>query len=471
MEKSRDRLHKKKCCDSHQSANKRERISAHKIHFTEKHTREISNVFPTMLGAMSLSNDLCNEQQPIQPTSSRASKMDEAIDKANATLFHSKDFGRFLSKEFHAKPMDSGPAAFLSKDSALPAFNSPLFKSTDSFSSMFATKEWEMKFSHEDIRSTPSPEPEDFIPKTFKTMASTTESTEDMEEPELVPTKVLQSGDWMFCNTLGNHVDVQYTPALFSSSDSDEGSVIDTELPPASLSPTKTDWNQLYLSQLMPPVSPVFQETNDAMQATSFAAPESAFSPVSAPAVAFEGQIAPQPYYPSAAPVALAIVNREVHQETQSSDPVEPQEGQKRKRKRSPRKKVEPKTKRYVEAAEVDVLLGRGGQSNHWPGNKRYREAVDNLKSWYREIDDNDKDQKTLLSQCLIDSVHEYEGRFLDHDANGWYEIENVMARRKVSQALREDNDPVKRAAKRQRFLAKRAREQAASMPQKRSRR
>jgi hypothetical protein len=40
----------------------------------------------------------------------------------------------------------------------------------------------------------------------------------------------------------------------------------------------------------------------------------------------------------------------------------------------------------------------------------------------------------------------------LDKDANRWYLVPNVVARRKVGQALREDNTDEARAAKRARY-------------------
>merc|ERR1711939_700728 len=100
--------------------------------------------------------------------------------------------------------------------------------------------------------------------------------------------------------------------------------------------------------------------------------------------------------------------------------------GAKKKRKRKPRKKVVPEKKVYVEPADADVLCGRGGRSNHHPGNKRYREEVKNLQKWYLDIEG--KDEKTDLSQCLVDYVKSYDGRF-----------------------------PEKRKAKRTRFLKKKA--------------
>ena len=134
---------------------------------------------------------------------------------------------------------------------------------------------------------------------------------------------------------------------------------------------------------------------------------------------------------------------------------------QKKKRKRAPRKKPIPDVKEYVDPTDLDVLLGRGGKSNHHAGNKRYREEVKNLQSWYAGV--SDKNEKTDLSQMLVDYVHQYNGRFLEKDETGWYIVPNITARRKASQALREDNDPEKRAAKRQRFIKKKQAKEAAS--------
>jgi len=128
----------------------------------------------------------------------------------------------------------------------------------------------------------------------------------------------------------------------------------------------------------------------------------------------------------------------------------------KKKRKRAPRKKVIPVNKMYKEYTDDDVLMGRGGKSNNHKGNKRYRAEIERLQEDYKKTDD--KDEKTSISEQLVTYVKSYGGNFLEKDENGWYIIDDVVARRKVSQALREDKDPEKRRAKRQRFLAKRAR-------------
>jgi hypothetical protein len=148
-----------------------------------------------------------------------------------------------------------------------------------------------------------------------------------------------------------------------------------------------------------------------------------------------------------------------------SQDPSPPMKANQtqKKRKRKPRKKVVPEVKIYVEPLDFDVLLGRGGRSNHHPGNKRYREEVTNLQSWYLGIED--KEEKTDLSQCLVDYVHSYQGRFLEKDDVGWFVIPNIVARRKASQALREDNDATKRAGKRARYLKKKEEEAKKQQP------
>jgi hypothetical protein len=101
-------------------------------------------------------------------------------------------------------------------------------------------------------------------------------------------------------------------------------------------------------------------------------------------------------------------------------------------------KSKEPEIRQFVDTpTNLDVLLGRGGRSNHHVGNKRYRAEVENLQSWYKH---SAKSEKKDLSQCLVNYVHSYGGRFLklDKAAGRWYVIPNNVARRKASQALRE---------------------------------
>jgi len=122
--------------------------------------------------------------------------------------------------------------------------------------------------------------------------------------------------------------------------------------------------------------------------------------------------------------------------------------------KRKPRK-ILPDVKEYVEFTDTDVLFGRGGRSNHHPGNKAYRDIVTGKQDHYRSCD---KNEKTKVAQGIVDHVNnEIRGRFLelDKDCQRWFLVPQVVARRKVGQALRENNTEEARAAKRAKYQGK----------------
>jgi len=86
-----------------------------------------------------------------------------------------------------------------------------------------------------------------------------------------------------------------------------------------------------------------------------------------------------------------------------------------------------------------DVLYGRGGGTNHHPGNKRYRKMVEDKKVEYvnsRRLD------KPLVAYGILRKWRAQlpPGRFLKvHDKTGlWYDVGDKAAREKTSQALRE---------------------------------
>eukprot|EP00535_Pseudo-nitzschia_heimii_P004940 CAMPEP_0197189706 /NCGR_PEP_ID=MMETSP1423-20130617/20263_1 /TAXON_ID=476441 /ORGANISM="Pseudo-nitzschia heimii, Strain UNC1101" /LENGTH=410 /DNA_ID=CAMNT_0042641903 /DNA_START=297 /DNA_END=1525 /DNA_ORIENTATION=- len=119
--------------------------------------------------------------------------------------------------------------------------------------------------------------------------------------------------------------------------------------------------------------------------------------------------------------------------------------------KRKPRKVI-PEIKEYVEFTQKDVLFGRGGRSNHHQGNKIYRDIVTNNQNHYRGCD---KNEKTKVAQGIVDHIQNVVGgRFLelDRDIKRWFLVPNVVARRKVGQALRENNTEEARAAKRAKY-------------------
>ena len=133
----------------------------------------------------------------------------------------------------------------------------------------------------------------------------------------------------------------------------------------------------------------------------------------------------------------------------QSSSMSSPEAGKKG---RKPRKII-PEVKEYVDRYyDNDILFGRGGRSNHHPGNKKYRDLIVETQAHYRSCD---KSRKTEVAQNLVDRIkNEFNSRFLelDPETNRWYIVPNIVARRKCGQALRENNTAEARMAKRARY-------------------
>lgn len=93
------------------------------------------------------------------------------------------------------------------------------------------------------------------------------------------------------------------------------------------------------------------------------------------------------------------------------------------------------------EITELDILCGRGGRSNHWPGNKRYRRVISDMKAAYKSSEG--RKGKTGLSRTIVEHVLGYGGRFVrEEDESGrYYVLTKAEARVKTSQALREGKD------------------------------
>jgi hypothetical protein len=148
------------------------------------------------------------------------------------------------------------------------------------------------------------------------------------------------------------------------------------------------------------------------------------------------------------------------------------------------------------EITNNDVLLGRGGRTNHHVGNATYRKYKEELQERYLTAT---KDEKTDIANELVEMIHSRNGRFLkeydptkpsaftltlnqtadiernrkaklstkkkgnnndDEDddqsiVDYWYEVDLKAARTKASQALRELNTPEIRAAKRAKYRNK----------------
>jgi hypothetical protein len=138
----------------------------------------------------------------------------------------------------------------------------------------------------------------------------------------------------------------------------------------------------------------------------------------------------------------------QVSQKKDATNPQEEKPTKKRsKKKKRPTRRVEPKVKEYVVKTDCDVLLGRGGCSNHHSGNEDYRKHIVILQKTYKTLN---REEKTQFSKDVLQWVHDRGGRFLKRDEKGspWYLVTEVTARQKVSQALREDHTPEGRALK-----------------------
>merc|ERR1711862_59321 len=93
----------------------------------------------------------------------------------------------------------------------------------------------------------------------------------------------------------------------------------------------------------------------------------------------------------------------------------------------------------YVDKVrDSDILCGRGGRSNNHRGNKRYRYVIDEMRTTYQNT--KQKLKKTDLSRKIVDHVHGYGGRFLKLEigTGRYYVLDELEARKKTSQALRE---------------------------------
>mmetsp|Transcript_14458 Transcript_14458/g.27536 ORF Transcript_14458/g.27536 Transcript_14458/m.27536 type:complete len:257 (-) Transcript_14458:69-839(-) len=88
---------------------------------------------------------------------------------------------------------------------------------------------------------------------------------------------------------------------------------------------------------------------------------------------------------------------------------------------------------------DTDVLCGRGGRSNHHPGNKRYRHVIGDMRTSYKKTEA--KSNKTDLSRAIVDHVCQYGGRFIkkEETTGRYYVLTRGEARKKTSQALREN--------------------------------
>lgn len=88
-------------------------------------------------------------------------------------------------------------------------------------------------------------------------------------------------------------------------------------------------------------------------------------------------------------------------------------------------------------ASPNDVLMGRGGETNHHSGNVQYRQFVKICQPAYIAAK---RREKPLIAERIVTAIRTIGGRFLKKNAETghWSDVGNVKAREKTSQALRE---------------------------------
>lgn len=89
----------------------------------------------------------------------------------------------------------------------------------------------------------------------------------------------------------------------------------------------------------------------------------------------------------------------------------------------------------------LDVLFGRGKPIQGHFGNLRYHALLDHYQHAYEQAK---KFDKMDIAKATVDQVHEYFGRFLKQEAAGWIEVDDNVARDKVSHAFRTRRSTVK---------------------------
>ncbi len=99
---------------------------------------------------------------------------------------------------------------------------------------------------------------------------------------------------------------------------------------------------------------------------------------------------------------------------------------------------------------DEDVLFGRGGKTNHHPGNKRLREIVNSYRSIYRQAKKVDKPKVAKLIVGALRAASP-PSRFLrvNEATNQWEDVGDRRASEKVSQSLREKDKNEREAAAR----------------------
>ena len=125
--------------------------------------------------------------------------------------------------------------------------------------------------------------------------------------------------------------------------------------------------------------------------------------------------------------------------EAEKEEPKEETEEDRKKKEELKKKYANWPLKGIKDPHDNDVMYGRGGGTNHHPGNKRYRKMVEDRKLEYVNSKRLDK-PLVALEIIRLWRGQVPPGRFLklDEKTGLWHDVGDKKAREKTSQALRE---------------------------------
>lgn len=77
-----------------------------------------------------------------------------------------------------------------------------------------------------------------------------------------------------------------------------------------------------------------------------------------------------------------------------------------------------------------DILFGRGKTAREHTGNLR---ATHLVSMWQKKYDESSRFEKTAIAEKLVVIIKDSGGKFLKSEESGWVEVEDDMAREKIS--------------------------------------
>lgn len=87
---------------------------------------------------------------------------------------------------------------------------------------------------------------------------------------------------------------------------------------------------------------------------------------------------------------------------------------------------------------KTDVVCARGKSYWEHPGNKMYRALIAGATERYSAT--SNKLEKTMIVSEIVNAVHKHQGMFVKKEKKGgpWVEVDEVFAREKIGQSLRD---------------------------------